>query len=481
MSRLSALVLVPALVLLAACEPDDVNTIARKHDPVVLTGAQLPAMVGAAPGEIVAFSYNRFVTPPWRQVPIQVDERHVVDLRAVHNYTTSASLNVLAYSDPTTLTGADPDPTFDADDELVFMAGDAFGQARREGDTEPPRTEPGSGVEVTVTDPLQPAQRAWLYLFRSDGSLDPAAGKDYVDYTFDLLAGDYPDDYDFDGSPNPVGNPPAAPTPPANPENSRVVTAFYEEHFLDRWITDELRIRAKGATGVDVLDRNRNHFAPGVCGRTEQTFAAGHGAFVTNKDGPVRAIRDYIGANSGTYTQRRHVFYAQREDITTFLRVHSLAEGPDDFLDMSPAASGMTYRSNVAPAGATVDGTPDAVALGVLEWELYDGAQGSLAIAHRTDTNIAINATSRYVDDTTPSPLPCTGSDAQEWGSAGNVLSGALPNTDPTLGTASQLDFTRTHYYGRPGLTATDAASRAQGASTPFSVTVAGPWAPPGS
>ncbi len=65
----------PALVALAACDPQDVSTIARKHDPVVLTGAGLPSLAGASPERIVAYSYNRFVDPPWRQVPVQVDER----------------------------------------------------------------------------------------------------------------------------------------------------------------------------------------------------------------------------------------------------------------------------------------------------------------------------------------------------------------------------------------------------------------------
>ncbi|GIU85700.1 MAG: hypothetical protein KatS3mg009_0215 [Acidimicrobiia bacterium] len=478
MRRLALALVVPALVALAACDPQDVSTIARKHDPVVLTGAGLPSLAGASPERIVAYSYNRFVDPPWRQVPVQVDERHTVDLQDVHAGTSAGSLPVLAYSDPSTLTGADPDATFDADDELVFMAGDAFGQARGPGAGAPPGTV-GAGVEVTVEDPLRPGERAWLYLFRSDGSLDPGAGRDYVEYSFDLLAGDYPDDYDFDGRPDPVGNPPSAPAPPANPEDSRVRSAHYELHFLDRWITDVLRIRSRGASGVDILDRNRNHFAPGVCGRSEQTFAAGHGAFVTNKDGPVRAIRDYVGANSGTYTQRRHVFYAQREDVTTFLRVHSLAEGPDDLLDLSPAASGMRYRSDVAPGGVTVDGVPDAVTAGALAWELYEGPQGSLVVAHSTDTDLTLAATSRYVDDTTPSPLPCTGSDAQEWGAAGSVLTGALPNTDPLRGAAARLVFTRTHYFAPPGLTTADAAARAAGSRTPFAVSVDAPWPAP--
>ncbi len=48
-----------------------------------------------------------------------------------------------------------------------------------------------------------------------------------------------------------------------------------------------------------------------VCGTAAaagHTFSAAEGAFIVNKSGPVRALRAYIGANSGPYTGRLHVF-----------------------------------------------------------------------------------------------------------------------------------------------------------------------------
>jgi hypothetical protein len=45
----------------------------------------------------------------------------------------------------------------------------------------------------------------------------------------------------------------------------------------------------------------------GECGRSEQTFTMGPGAMVANKSGPVRAIRSYMGANSGGHTHREHL------------------------------------------------------------------------------------------------------------------------------------------------------------------------------
>ena len=93
----------------------------------------------------------------------------------------------------------------------------------------------------------------------------------------------------------------------------------------------------------------------------------------------MRAIRSYIGANSGPLTQREHIFYEQREDIRTFLRVHAIP-GAVDFFDYCPAAIGMTYRNNLNTGGVTIDGTPDTPPAGALTWETVDGPQGGLSI-----------------------------------------------------------------------------------------------------
>jgi hypothetical protein len=467
-----------AAVSLTSC--GDINTLARPAEPVVLTGDDLPRVPGVAPDEIAAFRFNRFENA-WQQIPVQVDERHVVDLKAVHNNTSPHSLQSLEYSDPGTLTGADPNPDIDLNDEIVFMARDGFGRAPA-GTPDPAGVRPGTGQEVHVTDPLDPGAAAWVYLFQHDGNLDPGAGQDYVDYEFDLLAGEYPEDYDFDGRNGVIGNPPANPTPPANPENSRVTTAFYTERFADRWLTDELRITAGSASGVDILDRNRLGVPfvtsdPQPCPRTENTFAAGHGAFVANINGPVRAIRDYLGANSGQFTQRRQVFYERREDLITFLRVHPLPIGPSDLLDYTAAATGMSYRNDLMNGAVTIDGNPDSVPTGRLTWELAQGQQGSLVVAHRFDTDIPdFQPTSVYLDDATPAQLPCSG-DAQARGTSGPSIQNGLPSTDTTPrggpGPDYRLTSYRTHFYEPPGVSAEAARRRSDEARTPLETAVA--------
>jgi hypothetical protein len=492
-----ALVAVP-LLLLAACDNPFSSTLARPSDPVVLSGNDLPRVAGVAPGEVVAFRRHN---NSWQQIPVQLDERHVVNLGIVHNQTPEPASDYLVYSDPGTLAGADPAPAIDANDEIVFMAADAGGRA---GDdvTDPAGVVPGSGFEYTITDPTDGNARGFVYLFRAapGSGLDPAAGRDDVQYDFQLLTdrngdGDreYPEDYDFFPDTNVVRDPPTHPPVNSNPEHSTITTADYTVHFDGRWREDALSIRTGGATGVDILDRHKvfpyagpddpTPQPPHACVRTEDTGAAGHGAFVSNIDGPVRAIRDYRGFNSGKYTQRRHVYYAHRQDTTTFLRVHPLADGPDSTFDYSDAAIGMTYRNNLNTGGVTVDGVPDSVQLGVLTWEQITGAQGTLTQVHDiqvvpTRPGVPLPVISSfYADDATPDFVQCTG-DAKAIGTSGvAILPPGLLDSDPRdrggPGHDYDITATRTQYYDGPNQGVSAAVQRDTWARNPLTVAFA--------
>ena len=54
----------------------------RPADPVVISGASVPRLQSAAPAKVLAF---RFLSGAWTQVPVQVDERAVVDLAKPKN------------------------------------------------------------------------------------------------------------------------------------------------------------------------------------------------------------------------------------------------------------------------------------------------------------------------------------------------------------------------------------------------------------
>jgi hypothetical protein len=265
-----------------------------------------------------------------------------VDLGKVYNGAANG-LTQLTYTDPGTFTGPDPDPKLDADDEIAFMGFD--GGAKAPAGAAPPGVVAGSGEEVRIADGLGNPAAAYVYLFRQTGGLDPGAGRSYVSYRFGLASGPYKTTYRL----------------------------------------------------ADILDRHKDLFAPGTCVRSEDTFSAGEGAFVVNKSGPVRALRAYLGANSGPFTERLHVFYQRREDITTYLRVHAIP-GVMDFFDYSPAATGMTYRNDLNPAGVRVDGVPDAPALGPLTVTRHlffepggkaDGPRRAAQIAHPLQVGVA--------------------------------------------------------------------------------------------
>jgi hypothetical protein len=310
-----------------------------------------------------------------------------------------------------------------------------------------------------VHSSLGDGKDGWIYLFKRSGSLSPGAGESYVSYSFQLLSGAYKTTYKLQDGPN--------------PENSTITTPYYVDHFSDRWLNDQLKVKAGDASEVDILDRAKSLLGPGNCGRSEDTFDDAEGAFIANKVGPVRAIRSYIGANSGPLTQREHIFYEQREDIRTFLRVHAIP-GPWDFFDYSSAASGMTYRNNLNTGGVTIDGNPDTPTDGQLSWESVDGPQGGLSMAHSTVTDIAgFTSTSHYLDDSTPATTgpetQCTG-DAQAFGESGPWINSNLPNTDPRNTPFNSLASTRTIYFEAPGKA--NGAARASEVGSAFQIDV---------
>jgi hypothetical protein len=483
--------LVFALLLAALAVPSaagaDAGVPGRESDPIVIEGADVPGLVGAQPDRIVAFRYE----DGWLQVPVQVDERTLVNYATVrqNHQTAGRPFSHLGYADPNTFAGPDSNPLLDPDDEIAAMAMDVGDRAPID-IVAPDGVAAGSRTEVAIADPLQPGTTRRLYLFRSAGDLDPSAGTSYVDYDFDLVSGDYRSTYSFSGVPGGDSGDPDG--PPANPEDSTVETDHYSQHLLSRWVGDALELSAGGATGVDILDGDKAQAFYG-CGRSELTFSRGGGGFIANLSGPVRAIRSYIGANSGTYTQRDHVYYQSAEVASTYLRVHAGLAQLHQFLDYSEAADGMTYRNSAQPAGVTIDGVPDpaletGTSLGpLLEWEQATGEQGTVTIMNRLETTLpGVQVGSYYHDDLTPTIAQCGGyADAEAHGASGPAIHNAGRNTDPTLDDAGDvgdpydLTGTRTIYFSGPGGDAELAEQRAAQVDAPLEVTRAAPRARP--
>ncbi len=425
----------------------------HRADPVVRTGKDLPALLGAAVDRLAAFRYRG----GWEQIPLQVDQRKLIDVGLIRQDKVMG-LQILAYADANTLVGADENPAFDEDDELVFIAGEAGDLAAASaGRPSGALDKPAALLKISAPD----SQTAvYVYIFQSDGSLSPSGGQPNIDYQFKLKSGAYPASYKFAKG--------------ANPEDSTVRTAFDQVHFSVRWLEDGLQLVLDGKPGPNLLDRHKVMFAPGVCDRSEDTFDQGGGAFIANIDGPVRAIRSYLGANSGYATQRDDFFYLDRHEILTTVRVHAIP-GIMDVYDYSAQALGMKYYNNLLEGGATVDGKPDSVPTGPLQWEMLTGKQGTLYIYHSTATTIQnLVMTSFYSDESSPTWKQCSG-DAFAYGVSGPRIDQPLPITDPMKGKEFRMDsfdlsLRRVTLYGPPDQEVSKAQEGYQAFANPLQV-----------
>lgn len=424
--NLLALVGVVALVA-AACDYAHLPFLSRVDGPVVLTGADLGVgTLGLDPDRALAFRWDEDASS-WVQIPVQVDERVLIDFGAqpgsntdpgvpgtVYGSGTASGVTALVYADADTWVGVDPDATFDDDDEIVVLARDAGPPAPATAPA-PAGTASPLGKQIELRDP-DDGSVGYVYFFYGTAAADPSAGIDHVTYEFSLDAGDYKSDYLRADGPN--------------PESSTVTTDVYTMGFSDRWITDELRVH--WGTGVDILDGHKSRFSFSTCGRSNATFADAEGAFIANIDGPIRAIRSYIGANSGPLTQRTEYFYEDRYETVTDLRVHAIPSVMS-FWDWSTEAVGMAYDSSTLAAPVTIDGAPDAVGTELAAWEYIAGPQGNVSMVGSFSGSYVPTLEQVHVDDTTPPFSECWG-DGGYHGASGQAITSAIPNTDPRLG-----------------------------------------------
>ena len=402
---------------LASCgTPNTGTTLTRFDDPVVLTGAKVGALAGTAPDRLMAFATT--ADNGWTQIPVQVDERVNTRMHNVYGmpastrfYSSSIDIPVNVYADPNTFVGADPDAGLDADDEIAFMSRDAGGAA---GSRARPAGTSGGGVEVKVGDPTNPSSAGYVYLFPGDGTLSPGAGKQYVKYDFRLNSGDYKTTYNRTDGPN--------------PETSTIAGTTYTAGFSDRWTMDKLSLTKGNKPTTDIIDRVKWDI-PLLCIRHENTFNDEEGAFIINKSGPVRALRSWVGANSGPNTQNTQAYYDTSMAFTVDLRVHAIPS-VGAHVDFNREAFGMVYRNPQVPNGVTIDGQPDTVPAGVPTWWTYTGAQGNIAMTGTYSTDATAAPSTKYEDDLTPAATQCTG-DAETVGDSGGVFASSIECTDP--------------------------------------------------
>lgn len=485
----AALLVVCTIGVLAGCDTRYGSNLQRQSDPVVFTGADVPDLIGATPRHVVAFAHDGSA---WHQIPVQVDERDLVNPGVIQNlpaanhpkvYGTSQPYEILVYTQPSapsagytwwdTYTPVDSDPTLDADDEIAFLANDA---GRPTDAPAPPGVDAASRTPVQVTDPID-GHTGTVYLFTSPTLTGGSAGTSGVDYTFHLNSGDYRDTYRMGPSvpaPNNANGP--------NPETTTVTTPFYTLGFSDRWTNDSLTID-HGSSGAELLDRSKYFAVTSSCSRTEYTFdmIIGYtGEFIANISGPVRGIRSAMGANSFTYTVLTDVFYPNRHDTRIDLRGHAGMRGFGVSDDLATGLSGMTY-SDPLNTNVPIDGSPDSftpitsTSSSPLpsSWQVVSGPAGTMITTRTLTTDLPdLDVTTTWKDDSTVKD--CTG-DTSTWGQAGLTLSspgGAVPNSDPTLSADPYtIISTRTRYFSGPDFPLADAPALEARARTPLVVT----------
>jgi hypothetical protein len=302
--------------------------------------------------------------------------------------------------DPSSMKGyptLDPIQKLDDDDEISFMASDAGTQA-------PTGTQPSGVVnpdrqEIQLTDPLTQTQ-TYVYLFLKDGGSSFNADNGYVHFQRAANADAWLDKNTFDaGDPEALGisntgygpNLPgtacthhdqATDTYTVDPATVRtstdrfprdattVTTDAYRWHSSGRWMVRSMQVAKPGQPGVygpDLVDRWKGRAFQqtpdsnvSVVGfEDEQVNWEANSALLGERMGPVRAIREVWGADSGTNVTKREYFYRDLIVNRYFLRVHPI---PPDGLYTSWDHNHDTvakYYNESKPLGVNVDGQND--------------------------------------------------------------------------------------------------------------------------
>ena len=303
---------------------------------------------------------------------------------------------------------ADPVTTLNDDDEVVFMARDA-GLAAPSG-TQPPASAT-LGQTVTLVDPLD-GSRSYVYLFirpggssfkvtqAADGTISTNG---YVDMQRNANADQWIDRYTFAPSdteklgvsntsygpnlsgtvcdtaagndhspPYPAGSAPRPSSDRFPRDGMTVTTPTYKLTASGRWMVRGLQVTApntSGDYGPSLIARWKGRAFQSspdsqvsVVGfEDEQVNWEANSALLGWKVGPVRAIREIWGADSGTNVTKTEFYYRDADTYLYHVRVHPI---PPDGLYTSwdyNLGTASTYYNLKTPGGVPIDGINDNV------------------------------------------------------------------------------------------------------------------------
>jgi hypothetical protein len=402
------------LAAVTVCAPYPSGTTGGRDAHNGTTTVPPDVRTGIPVGEIVAYRWTGLA---FVEIPVQVDERYHYCLSNppsgfsfysgtdkeltyawdVESWKKTDGQCTAAY--PAGV-GPTPDPvtTFDDDDEIVFMASDAGLQAPV-GAIGPLGTSDGQGV--AIIDPLAPSQPKFVYLYRKAGGSSFTAADGYVSYARDANADEWIDRFSIarddpeilgvsntDYGPNLGGSvcrtalyPDYPPEPDGTPRVSTdrfvrdgvtVSTDAYEWRATGRWMVRGLRVAKPGQPGVygpDLLDRWKGRAFQQSPDSTislvgfedEQVNWEANSALLGERTGPVRAIRETWGADSGTNVTKTETFYRDAVTYRYHVRVHPIP--PDGLYTSWDYNHGVAtrYFNVLKPSGVAIDGQNDDV------------------------------------------------------------------------------------------------------------------------
>lgn len=293
----------------------------------------------------------------------------------------------------------DPVAELDDDDEVVVMASDAGGKAPL--GAEAPAGADSQRQEIALTDPLNPAGTSFIYLFTRDAGSSFNATNGYVGYQRDLNADEYIDRYslrrddpetlavsntgygpnlpgtvcrtaEYSGYPAVPDGTPRQSTDRFPRDGVTVSTDSYQWRATGRWMVRNMHVSKPNQAGVygpDLIDRWKGRAFQQSPDSTislvgfedEQVNWEANSALLGERFGPVRAIRETWGADSGTNVTKRETFYRDAVTYTYYLRVHPI---PPDGIYTSwdyNAHTAVKYFNVLKPEGVDIDGVNDDI------------------------------------------------------------------------------------------------------------------------
>jgi hypothetical protein len=360
---------------------------------------------GVDPAQVVAYRWNakaqRFV-----EIPVQVDQRFPnflanpnsdfgiysgTDTELTYQWDTESwKMTAGACSKqypPGIGVTADPVPTLDDDDEITLMASDAGPRAPYH-QAHPRGTSTAIGRQIAITDPLR-ATTTYAYLFLRPGGSRFNRTNGYVHYARAANADQWIDrdsfakgDLEQLGSSNTDYGPNVAGTVcDANGARRQskdrfprdgvtVSTAKYKWTATGRWMIRGMQVAKPGqpnAYGPDLIDRWKGRAFQSspdssislVGFEDEQVNWEANSALLGERAGPVRAIREVWGADSGTNVTKTETFTRNAVAYHYRVRVHPI---PPDGLYMSfdyNAGVATRYFNALKPKGVAIDGVND--------------------------------------------------------------------------------------------------------------------------